>query len=89
MCPSPIFPPKVAIVQDQNQKIDTGAIWRLLRFLQFYMHFVCVCGVYGSVQFDHMYICVTTITIKIQETIPDPSTQSFLLLSFIISPNPW
>lgn len=70
MCPSPSFPPQVAIVQDQNQKMDTGAIWHLLRSLQFSMHsFVCVWCVCGSVQFDHMCICVTTITTKIQETV--------------------
>lgn len=68
--PSPSFPSKVAIVQDQNQKIDTGAIQSLFRFLQFYMHlFLCVCHVYSSVQFDHVCICVTTIAIKIQETV--------------------
>lgn len=85
----PAFPPKVTIVQDQNQKIDTGAIQHLFRFLILYaLIFVCVvCIVLYSLK--HMYICVTTITIKIQETIPDPSTQSCFLLSFVISPNPW
>lgn len=87
------FPPKVALVQDQNQKIDTGAsrAYIYLGFCSFTCTHFCVCGVYSFVQFDHMCVSVTTIIIKKQEivSLTHQTTLGFLLLSFRISLNPW